>query len=212
MNKKKVLVLAPHTDDAEIGCGGTISFLKRNDYEIYIAAFSSAADSLPSYMPKDTLANEYLVSADRMKVVTPEKYLYNYPVRVFKDHRQEILDILIGLRNDIRPNIVLLPATSDFHQDHQVISEEGIRAFKNSTILGYELPWNHNEFSCNYFFHLSEKDINNKWKYMSSYKSQVELNRGYFVKDKIFSWAKMRGLQCNSVYAECFEHIRSNIY
>ena len=212
MTAKKLLVLAPHTDDAEIGCGGTISFLKRRNYEVYIVAFSSAADSLPAKMPRDTLVKEYLASAKKMGIIDPRKFIYDFKVREFSYYRQEILDILISLRKLINPDLVLLPSTSDFHQDHQTISQEGIRAFKNSTILGYELPWNHNEFSGNYFFHLSEQDLQNKWEYMSSYESQVKLNRGYFVKDKIFSWAKMRGMQCNSQYAECFEHIRTNTY
>ena len=212
MTVKKLLVLAPHTDDAEIGCVGTISFFKRRNYEVYTVVFSSAADSLPTEMPKNTLVNEYLVSAKKMGVRDPENFIYDFRVREFSYHRQKILDILISLRKSINPDLVLLPSTSDFHQDHQTISQEGIRAFKNSTILGYELPWNHNEFSSNYFVHLSEQDLKNKWDYMSSYESQVKLNRGYFVRDKVFSWAKMRGMQCHAEYAECFEHIRTNTY
>lgn len=210
MKNKQLLVLAPHTDDAEIGCGGAISFFKRNNFDINIAVFSKAEASLPPEWGKDTLLKEFFLSAEKMNITKPDRFVYNFPVRRFNEHRQDILEIMIEIRNLLNPSLVLLPSTTDFHQDHQVISNEGIRAFKSSSILGYELPWNHNSFHCDVFIHLNDNDVRNKWDYMSSYKSQIELSRGYFDKAKVMSWLKMRGMQCNTEYAECFEHIRTH--
>jgi len=85
----------------------------------------------------------------------PQKQVitYNYPVREFPAHRQEILDELIKLKKQIQPDLVFLPNTRDIHQDHEVISREGIRAFKQCRLLGYELPWN------NFIFHNSGHSI-----------------------------------------------------
>ena len=44
---RRVLVLAPHTDDAELGCGGTIARLLRDGVDVFVAAFSTAEESLP---------------------------------------------------------------------------------------------------------------------------------------------------------------------
>ena len=40
----------------------------------------------------------------------------------------------------------MIPSESDVHQDHQTIYNESIRAFKFSSILGYEMPWNNRFF------------------------------------------------------------------
>jgi len=44
---RRVLVLAPHTDDAELGCGGTIARLLTDGADVFVAAFSTAEESLP---------------------------------------------------------------------------------------------------------------------------------------------------------------------
>ena len=54
MNLRKlnrILILAPHTDDGELGLGGTIAYLAENNIEIYSHAFSNASDSLPKDLP-----------------------------------------------------------------------------------------------------------------------------------------------------------------
>ena len=55
---RKVLVLAPHTDDGEFGCGGTLARLVENGTEVRYVAFSIATRSLPEGFPPDTLARE----------------------------------------------------------------------------------------------------------------------------------------------------------
>ena len=68
-------------------------------------------------------------------------------MRTFPDHRQEILELLIEIWNDWQPDCVFQPSLHDVHQDHQTIASEGLRAFKRTTILGYEIPWNNFDFS-----------------------------------------------------------------
>lgn len=67
--------------------------------------------------------------------------IFKYSVRKLSEYRQEILESLIRLKKDFNPEMVIGPSLNDFHQNHQVISNEMIRAFKmNSSILCYELP------------------------------------------------------------------------
>jgi len=56
---ERLLVLAPHTDDAELGCGGTIARLLEAGTEVYVVALSTADDSLPPGAPPTTLAHEF---------------------------------------------------------------------------------------------------------------------------------------------------------
>ena len=130
----------------------------------------------------------------------------DFPVRKFNQYRQEILEKLIELELKYKPSFIYLPSKFDTHQDHHVIRDEGFRAFKKSTIYGYELPWNNIKFSTDVFSVLSDIDIKNKIASLNCYKSQK--GKVYFEKDYILSLAKVRGTQIGVEYAETFELIR----
>src|SRR5262245_43518381 len=107
---KKVLVLAPHTDDGELGAGGTLSKLIESGAEVYYAAFSTAEQSVPEGFPRDILKTE-VKNATRKLGIKPENVLiYNYEVRKLNYKRQEILEDLIQLRKKINPDLVLIPS------------------------------------------------------------------------------------------------------
>lgn len=57
-NYKNILVLAPHTDDGELGLGGTINYLIEQGKNVVYAAFSTAEQSVPEGFPKDILKTE----------------------------------------------------------------------------------------------------------------------------------------------------------
>jgi len=126
----KVLILAPHTDDGEFGCGGSISKWINEGKKLYYVAFSSAEKSVPKGMSKDILKKEVKEATEILGICSSNLILFDYPVREFPTHRQEILEDMIQLGNKLKPGIVLLPSTADTHQGHQVISQEGFRAFK----------------------------------------------------------------------------------
>ena len=65
--------------------------------------------------------------------------IFNYQVRKLNYSRQDVLEDLIKLRNINDFDLVLTPSLQDIHQDHATIAQESLRAFKNTTILGYEL-------------------------------------------------------------------------
>lgn len=204
MEFKNILVLAPHTDDGELGAGGFLSKLATNGANIKYVAFSSAAESLPEGFPKDTLVKEVKLATSVLGI--SDIAIKNYPVRNFDLHRQEILDDLIKIRKENNFDLVLIPSTSDVHQDHQVIMQEGIRAFKNTTILGYELIWNSFDFKNHLYVKLDEADIMAKVNALQKYASQA--HRPYMSEEFVRSLAYTRGLQVNHKYAECFEVIR----
>ena len=111
------------------------------------------------------------------------------------------------LKKGIQPDLVLVPSSFDVHQDHRVIYEEALRAFKPSaSIFGYEHPWNNYMFSTDVFVRLQKRDIQKKIEALNQYKSQH--SRPYFNKDYIKSLAITRGVQCNSQFAEAFELLR----
>ena len=205
-NFKKILILAPHTDDGEIGCGGTIAKLQAAKKTIFYVAFSTCKESLPKNLPKDTLKKELIGAASILNIKKNNLIILDYPVRYFPENRQSILEKLITLRKDINPDLVFMPSLHDIHQDHLTIAQEGLRAFKHVSILGYEDPWNMLTFDTTCFVHLSEKEIKIKIKAIQQYKSQ---NDKLYTKEKfIKGLAHTRGVQIGLEYAEAFEVVR----
>jgi LmbE family N-acetylglucosaminyl deacetylase len=202
----KILVLAPHTDDGEFGCGGSIAKFIETGTDIYYAAFSLAEESVPPPFPKNILEIE-VKAATKMLGIRPDcLLLFKYQVRHFATHRQQILEDLVLLNQDIKPDLIFMPSLHDLHQDHSTISIEGLRAFKKSSILAYEMPWNNLNFSTQSFIRLSEQQLDKKIKALECYKSQKSKNyaSGEFIK----SLAVTRGTQIGVKYAEAFEVIR----
>src|SRR6476661_3608533 len=201
MYNHKTLILAPHTDDGELGCGASIAkFIKEGRKVTYIA-FSTCSQSLPENLPSDTLRNECIAATNNLGI--QDVRFFDFQVRKLLVHRQEILEELIKINAELQPDTVYLPAEHDIHQDHQVIYSEGLRAFKNSNILGYELPWNNFKFYPNYFEKVSEDQLSAKQSALKEYKSQS--NRKYMDPDFQRSLAIVRGIQSNTSYAEAFE-------
>jgi len=206
LENKKILVLAPHTDDGELGCGGLISKAVRQGATVFYAAFSTADESVPTIFPSNQLEIE-VKQATAIIGINPENlFIYKHTVRKLNYVRQEILEEMIKLRKLIDPDIVILPSRNDIHQDHITVTAEGIRAFKNCSILGYELIWNNLSFATDYFCVLDEDDIQKKINALAAYKTQE--GKGYMSPDFIRSMAVVRGTQINTMYAEAFEIIR----
>ena len=203
---KVVLALSPHVDDADFGCGGTLARMVEQGAEVHLAAFSLCEQSVPRHLPKDVLATELQAAAKCLGLDSSRVRTFGFEVRTFPEHRQRILDTLIGLKGEIGPDCVLLPCGSDTHQDHATIAAEGFRAFKDSTLLGYEMPWNSLVFSSTAFSVLEERHLVKKIAAISSYESQK--HRPYASSDYIRSLALTRGVQIKRALAEVFEVVR----
>src|SRR5947207_9048761 len=121
---KRVLVLAPHTDDGEFGCGGTMARLVDAGAEVRYVAFSIATKSLPAGFPPDTLAREVREATAELGIPDDNLTVHDFEVRTFPERRQDILELLLAIWEEWRPDAVLQPSVHDIHQDHQVIAAE----------------------------------------------------------------------------------------
>jgi N-acetylglucosamine malate deacetylase 1 len=202
----KALVLAPHTDDGELGAGGTIARLIEQNVDVYYAAFSTAEESVPAGLPKDILKTEVSAATKRLGIRPENLVIYNYQVRRLNYARQEILENLVQLRNSINPDVVFMPSLKDIHQDHTTVALEGLRAFKNKILLGYELIWNNLSFDTQCFIKLEPHHVEKKIASLKEYRSQE--HRDYMSEDFIRSMARARGVQVGTQYAEAFEIVR----
>lgn len=206
LGDKTVLVLAPHTDDGEFGCGGTISRCTAAGGRVVYAAFSAAEQSVLPHLPKDILRTEVRKATAKLGIRDEDCLVFDFQVRCFPELRQSILDKMIQLNQTYKPDIVFLPSVNDTHQDHQTIAHEGFRAFKRTTMLGYEVPWNNLDFRTSCFIELDEDALSQKIESIAQYESQR--HRSYANAEFIRSLARTRGVQIGADFAETFEVIR----
>lgn len=203
---RNVLILAPHTDDGELGAGGTISKFIENGSSVYYMAFSTADQSVPEGMPKDILKTEIKAATAKLGIEMNNLIVFDFEVRKLNYVRQEILEHLIRIKKEIKFDLVFMPSLNDIHQDHTTVANEGLRAFKDTSILGYELIWNNLTFNTTSFVKLEVRHVRKKVEALKEYKSQK--GRDYIAEDFIFSLARARGVQIGYQYAEAFEVIR----
>lgn len=207
MDFNKVLVLCPHTDDGDLGAGASIARFVEEGKEVYYTAFSACELSLPKGISKDAIIEEFFGAINVLGIPKEHVFLFDYGVRTFPLHRQEILENLVQLNNKIAPDLVLVSSSHDFHQDHNTLYSEAVRAFKGtSSIWGYEHPWNNLSFHTDVFTKLTKEHMNVKINALKQYKSQN--TRNYMDEEFIMSLAYTRGIQAGFQYAEAFELIR----
>jgi LmbE family N-acetylglucosaminyl deacetylase len=203
---ERVLVLAPHTDDGEFGAGGTMARLVEEGVDVRYVAFSIATKSLPEGFAPDTLAREVREATATLGIPEANLTVHDFDVRTFPLVRQDILEILIALWEEWKPDAVFQPSLHDIHQDHQVIAAEGVRAFKRTTILGYEIAWNNFDFKYQAYVSLEKKHLERKAEALSKYASQQ--HRRYADPEYIWNVARTHGINVNREYAEVFEVYR----
>ena len=180
--------------------------LVERDVDVRYVAFSIATKSLPEGFPPDTLAREVREATTEIGIPAANLTVHDFEVRSFPDHRQDILELLIALWEDWKPDVVFQPSLHDVHQDHQVIAAEGLRAFKRTTILGYEIPWNNFDFEYQWYFALEEKHVLLKVAALERYASQQ--HRRYANAEYVHNLSRMHCVNVNREFAEVFQVYR----
>lgn len=203
----RALFIAPHTDDVELGCGATLARCVDECETVDVVVFSTAVESLPDGSSPDRLRVEFLKAMDEYAIPADRIHVFDFQVRRLNYSRQEVLEELVRLRKKLDPTIIFTPSGGDVHQDHQVVHNESLRAFKSVTMLGYELPWNHFHFETRVFVKVTEEYLETKLRALRAYESQMEKNRGYFDAEFIKGLARVRGIQQGVPYSEAFELI-----
>lgn len=203
---KTVFILAPHTDDGELGCGGTIARMIECGLDVHYVAFSTARQSLSDQDQGDVLRVEVQNATKKLGIPESNVHIFDYEVRKLNYVRQDILEDLVRFRKSHSIDLVFMPVVHDVHQDHATVAAEALRAFKTGRLLGYELIWNNLEFTSNLFVPLERRHLDSKLTALAEYRSQS--HRRYMNKEFQLSMACVRGCQVGVDYAECFEVIR----
>ena len=195
----KILCLGAHSDDIEIGCGGTIMKLLQTYSNVEFLWVVFSADEIRK--------QEALKSASLLleKALIKKIRIHNFRDSFFPYQGSEIKESFEDMKA-FNPDLIFTHQYSDLHQDHKQISELTYNTFRNHLILEYEIPKYDGDLGSPNVFSLLEKTLcNRKTKLLiDSFKSQ-EHNQ-WFSESTFQAILRLRGIEANSPtgYAEAF--------
>jgi LmbE family N-acetylglucosaminyl deacetylase len=195
VNKKaplRSLFLGAHSDDIELGCGGTVLSLLDQGHELdaYWVVFSSSPDRR---LEAEKSSEAFLKGAYRKETI----------IKDFKDGffpyiGGEIKSAFEELKQQINPDIIFTHYRHDLHQDHRLISELTWNTFRDHLILEYEIIKYDGDFgNPNVFVQLSRDICAKKNRIIiDNFKSQR--SHRWFSEDTFLSLQRLRGLESNA--------------
>lgn len=198
---KSLLFMGAHPDDIELGCGAFIAGMA-GQANIYCYTFS---DNQKNPDLKN-LVNEHPNSMRTLGLTDGQFELGQFETRRFPDARQEILEKMIALRREHQPEIVFVHTGQDLHQDHQIVTQEALRAFRGTTVLGFDVLRSSYGFFPHFLAEVSKDNVNQKIAALAEYKTYA--NRYYFSPEILRATAIRHGALAERAFAEGFDIIR----
>jgi LmbE family N-acetylglucosaminyl deacetylase len=201
-DKKKsynILCLGSHSDDIEIGCGGTMLHLSRA-YQVNCrwVVFSSSPGRKKEAQASSAM---FLKNAKSKEVI-----IKNFRNGYFPYAAAGIKDYFEKMKEEFNPDIVFTHYRADLHQDHRLISELTWNTFRNHLVLEYEIPKYDGDLGSPNVFVLLDKNVCQKKieHLLESFPSQKE--KHWFSAETFWSLLRLRGMESASPsnYAEAF--------
>ena len=196
----KALFLGAHSDDIELGCGGTILGLLEQGQELEVWWVVFAASPVRRLEAEGSAAM-FLRGAVKKEIIVKD-----FKESYFPYIGSEIKTCFEELKRTISPDVVFTHFRDDLHQDHRLISELTWNTFRDHLILEYEIiKYDGGLGSPNVFFHLSEDVCAKKMKYlMENFQSQR--SHRWFTEEALRAILRLRGVESNasSKFAEAF--------
>ncbi len=206
--KEKLLILAPHTDDETLGCGGLIAKTTKEGGEVYILVFTY------NYGSKDS--KEFRSAIQKLGVDFSNctfTFLLDQALKLDQTGIKRIISEIERVCDKFKPTIVAIPFVG-FHQDHEVIGKASMVALRPhgympQKVLIYEQPyygvWTTQEvFKPSYYIDITNQ-LDKKIKALECYKSQK------IPFDMVKAMAQIRGGESGTKYAEAYMLLREII-
>ena len=198
---RKVCFIGAHPDDIEIGCGALIAHIA-GQTEVRCVTLS---DNQKNPLLKNVV-NEHYKSMAVLGVPRENVIVGQFETRRFPHSRQEILEYLINLNKDFHPEIVFVHTKADIHQDHATITEEALRAFRGTTVLGFDVIRSSYGFFPSFLVEVTEADVQKKIAALAEYHTYD--SKYYFDPEVTRATLIRHGALAERKYAEGFDILR----
>jgi len=198
---KKICFIGAHPDDIELGAGALIAHVA--------SATEVLCVTLSDNKKNPDLVNVAAEHRRSMAVLgVPEDHVIvgGFETRRFPHSRQEILEYLISLNRSFHPEIVFTHTRADIHQDHATTTEETLRAFRGTTVLGFDVLRSSYGFFPNFLVDVTAEDVEKKIQALAEYKTY---DSKYYFDPQITRATMIRhGALAERQYAEGFDILR----
>jgi LmbE family N-acetylglucosaminyl deacetylase len=197
---RRVLCIGAHSDDIEIGCGGTILRWIQEDrgLEVYWVVLSSNHERRKE---ASRSADLFLQAAGKKKV-----FIESFRDGFFPYQGAEIKEYFEVLKKRVSPDIVLTHYRDDRHQDHRLVSDLTWNTFRREPILEYEIPKYDGDLGHpNFFVHLDQAICRKKIKnILAVFKTQT--GKHWLTEDTLRAILRLRGVESHAEekFAEAF--------
>ncbi|HEX9090604.1 MAG TPA: PIG-L family deacetylase, partial [Anaerolineales bacterium] len=190
-----------HPDDIELGCGAFISNINgKADILCVTLSDNQKNPALTQVVDEHYRSMNILgVPGDHIRVGT-------FVTRRFPELRQEILEYLYQLNHDYQPDIVITHTRADIHQDHQQTTEEVLRAFRGTTVLGYDALRSSYGFFPHFLVEVTQADVERKIKALAEYSTYND--KYYFDAEVLRATLIRHGALAERPFAEGFDILR----
>jgi LmbE family N-acetylglucosaminyl deacetylase len=194
-----VLALGAHSDDIELGCGGTIaSLLERRPVDVTWVVLGARGERGEEARRS---AEALLAGAASRRVIVEQFEDTFFPAR-----GEQLKRRFVELRAEVAPDVVLTHARDDLHQDHRLVCELTWNTFRDHLVLEYEIPkWDGDLGRPNIYVPLDERAVARKVRHLlEHFPSQA--GKRWFTDDLFRALMRLRGMEANapSGFAEAF--------
>lgn len=198
---KKICFIGAHPDDIELGCGAFISNINGKAGILCVTLSDNQKNALLT-----RLVDEHYQSMAILGVSREHIKLESFTTRRFPELRQEILEYLYRLNHEYQPDLVITHSRADIHQDHQQTTEEVLRAFRGTTVLGFDALRSSYGFFPHFLVEVNAEDVERKIRALAEYSTY---NDKYYFSDAVLRATLIRhGALAERPFAEGFDILR----
>lgn len=198
---KRVLFLGAHPDDIELGCGALLHHIAPQSRVLCV----TLSDNQKNPQLKNVV-DEHQRSMRILGVPPESLQIGQFTTRRFPDARQEILEYFLQVRRDFNPDLIFVHSRQDIHQDHNVMTEEALRAYRGITVLGFDVIRSSYGFFPHFLVEVNETDVEAKIEALRQYNTYAD--KYYFDPQLLRAINIRHGALAERPFAEGFDILR----
>ena len=198
---KRVLFIGAHPDDIELGAGALLHHIAPVSDMLCV----TLSDNQKNPQLK-TVVEEHYKSMKVLGVMKDKVIVGKFVTRNFPDARQEILEFMLKLRNEFVPDVIFVHSRQDVHQDHNVVTDEALRAYRGITVLGFDVIRSSHGFFPHFLVEVNEADVDRKIQALAQYKTYAD--KYYFSAELLRAIMVRHGALAEIPFAEGFDILR----